>query len=54
MTESKVDKVLAAFDCDDGRVYWSSQSVRDGRSVDVEDRIQLCVRLVRALAAEGL
>lgn len=54
VTASKVDKVLAAFDCDDGLRVLVRQSVRDGQSVDVEDRVQLCVRLVRALAAEGL
>lgn len=52
--ESKVDKVLAAFSFDDDLRVLIQQDAADGRPVDSEDRVQLCVRLVRALAAEGL
>lgn len=52
--ETKIDKALAAFDSDDQSQVLVKQKPEGGRLVDREDRIQLCVRLVRVLAAEGL
>ncbi|MGY3317443.1 DUF262 domain-containing protein [Arthrobacter sp. TE12232] len=50
----KVAKALTAFDCDDHLRVLVQQTPESGRLVDSENRIQLCVRLVRALAVEGL
>ena len=52
--ETKVAKALAAFDSEDQLRVLVQQKPEGGRLVDSEDRIQLCVRLVRALAVEGL
>lgn len=50
----KVAKALTAFDCGGHLRVLIRQTAESGRLVDSENRIQLCVRLVRALAAEGL
>jgi hypothetical protein len=52
--EAKVASALTAFDSDDQFRVLIQQNPEGGRLVDSEDRIQLCVRLVRALADEGL
>ncbi len=51
---SAVATVLASFDFDDQLRVRVQQELSDDRLVDSEDRIQLCVRLVRALGAAGL
>ncbi|MCI9870512.1 DUF262 domain-containing protein [Arthrobacter humicola] len=50
----KVAKALRAFDCDGHQRVLIQQTLESGRLVDSENRIHLCVRLVRALAVEGL
>jgi hypothetical protein len=52
--EKVVADVTSAFRTDDRRRVLVEQQPTDGRPVDTEDRIQLCVTLVRALVAVGL
>jgi hypothetical protein len=52
--EEEVGQVLALFDTSDPLHALVPQELVDGRLVDSEDRVQLCVRLVRALVGAGL
>ncbi len=52
--ENTVAEVTSPFKTDDQMRVLVRQQPTDGRPVDAEDRIQLCVRLVRALVAAGL
>lgn len=49
-----VADVTSTFQTDDKMRVLVRQQPTNGRPVDAEDRIQLCVRLVRALVASGL
>ncbi|MDT0194622.1 hypothetical protein Q9R30_04560 [Arthrobacter sp. AB6] len=52
--ETKVARALTAFNSENQLRVLIQQNPEGGRLVDSEDRIQLCVRLVRSLAVEGL
>ena len=51
---STVASVLAGFPTDADGIVQVTQNLTSGRPVDSEDRIQLCIRLVKALVSAGL